>query len=68
MTKLIFIILSAIYFLATLAFVTVLYQDGSETLSLSIAALATLSWGFVKIKYEIDGFKEPGKRKGPDTF
>ena len=68
MTKITFIILSSIYFVATSAFVIALYRDGNETLSLSIAALATLSWGFIKIKYEIEGFKEPRKRKGPDSF
>jgi hypothetical protein len=68
MTKLTFIILSAIYFLATIFFVSTLYMDGHVTLSLSIAALATLSWGFVKIKYEIDGYKEPRKKKGPESF
>jgi hypothetical protein len=43
-------------------------MDGHVTLSLSIAALATLSWGFVKIKYEIEGYKEPRKKKGPESF
>lgn len=66
MTKKLFIILSTIYFIFFLAFVISVYRGGSETLALAIAALATLTWGFVKIKYEIHGFdKEEG---GPDSF
>ena len=66
MTKKLFIILSIIYFIFFLSFVISVYRGGSETLALAIAALATLTWGFVKIKYEVHGFDEGNK--GPDTF
>lgn len=66
MTKKLFIILSIIYFLFFLAFVTSVYRGGNETLALAIGALTTLTWGFVKIKYEIQGFDEEDKK--PDTF
>ena len=66
MTKKTFIIVSIIYFIFFLSFVISVYRGGSETLALAIAALATLTWGFVKIKYEIHGFDKGDG--GPDTF
>lgn len=68
MTKRTFIILTILYAIF-FSFMTVsLFQEGSITLGLAIACLAVLSWGFVKIKYEYEGFKQPKKNKGPQTF
>ncbi len=68
MTKRTFIILTILYAIF-FSFMTVsLFQEGLITLGLAIACLAVLSWGFVKIKYEYEGFKPPKKNKGPQTF
>lgn len=66
MTKKTFIILTSIYFLFFISFVVSLFRQGHETIGMAIAALAILTWGFVKIKYEVTGFKE--KDEDPDTF
>lgn len=66
MTKKLFIILSIIYFLFFILFVASVYRGGDQLLALAIAALAALTWGFVKIKYEIHGFDKGDGR--PDTF
>lgn len=68
MTKRLFIIISIIYFALTAIFAGLIIRDGLNTLGLSVACLAILAWGFIKIYYESEGFK-PTKRKGrPRTF
>jgi len=68
MTKKLFIIISIIYLSLTAIFATVILKEGLLTLGLSVATLAVLAWGFVKIKYEYEGFKQPQRKRGPESF
>jgi 4-amino-4-deoxy-L-arabinose transferase-like glycosyltransferase len=68
MTKLLFVIISIIYFSLTAIFAGLILRDGLITLGLSVACLAILAWALIKIKYEYEGFKPPKRKRGPQTF
>jgi hypothetical protein len=68
MTKRLFIIISIIYFALTAIFAGLILRDGLITLGLSVACLAILAWGLIKIKYECEGFEQPKRKDRPQTF
>jgi hypothetical protein len=68
MTKRLFIIISIIYFTLSGIFAGLILRDGLITLGLSVATLAVLAWGMIKIKYEYEGFKQPKRKGRPQSF